>query len=111
MRLARMFRPTGQETAPEPGLLLALALKLTLLPALLLALCALLPLPEAVGDAVVLQAAAPTAISVLLIGEAAAARGRLGEAAPAAALVLWSTGMALVTVPLWGVLLRWLPPG
>lgn len=111
MRLARIFRPMGLDTAPEPGLVLALALKLTLLPALLLAICALLPLPEAVGDAVVLQAAAPTAISVLLIGEAAEARGRPGEAAPAAALVLWGTGMALVTVPLWGALLRWLPPG
>jgi predicted permease len=111
MRLARMLSPRAPAQAPEPALALALALKLALLPALLLVVCALLPLPEAVGDAVVLQAAAPTAISVLLIGEAAAAHGRPGEGAPAAALVLWSTGIALVSVPLWGGLLRWLPPG
>jgi hypothetical protein len=50
-------------------------------------------------------------VGLLLIGEAAAARGRRGEAAPAAALVLWSTLAALVTVPLWGLLLARLPPG
>ncbi len=93
------------------GLVLAMAAKLLVLPGLLLLLTALLPLPELVGDAVVLQAAAPTAVSVLLIGEAAEARGRRGEAAPAAALVLWSTLAALVTVPLWGLLLARLPPG
>jgi hypothetical protein len=50
-------------------------------------------------------------VGLLLIGEAAEARGRRGEAAPAAALVLWSTLAALVTVPLWGLLLARLPPG
>ncbi len=98
-------------SSSSDGLVLAMACKLLLLPALLLLVTALLPLPELVGDAVVLQAAAPTAISVLLIGEAAEARGRRGEAAPAAALVLWSTLAALVTVPLWGLLLARLPPG
>lgn len=111
MRLALTLAPASPARPPEPALALALVLKLALLPALLLFACALLPLPEAVGDAVVLQAAAPTAISVLLIGEAAAARGCAGQAAPAAALVLWSTLIALLSVPLWGALLRWLPPG
>jgi hypothetical protein len=60
---------------------------------------------------VVLQAAAPTAISVLLIAEAAEAQGRADEAAPAAALVLWSTLAALVSVPLWWLLLQRLPAG
>ncbi|MEB3256038.1 MAG: malate transporter [Synechococcaceae cyanobacterium] len=110
MRLGLMFERSGGG-GPAPGLALALAIKLLVLPALLLAVTAPLPLPELVGDAVVLQAAAPTAISVLLIGEAAQARGRPGEAEPAAALVLWSTLAALVTVPLWGGVLRWLPPG
>jgi hypothetical protein len=101
----------GRVGAASGGLVLAMACKLLVLPSLLLLVTALLPLPELVGDAVVLQAAAPTAISVLLIGEAAEARGRRGEAAPAAALVLWSTLAALVTVPLWGLLLVSLPPG
>jgi len=101
----------GRVGAASGGLVLAMACKLLVLPSLLLLVTALLPLPEPVGDAVVLQAAAPTAVSVLLIGEAAEARGRRGEAAPAAALVLWSTLAALVTVPLWGLLLASLPPG
>ena len=110
MRLGLMVdRPRGGGAVP--GLALALTLKLAALPALVLAVTAPLPLPELVGDAVVLQAAAPTAISVLLIGEAAQARGRPDEAEPAAALVLWSTLAALLTVPLWGAVLRWLPPG
>jgi predicted permease len=115
MRLGLMVdRPRGGCCCGDgavPGLALALTLKLAALPALVLAVTAPLPLPELVGDAVVLQAAAPTAISVLLIGEAAQARGRPGEAEPAAALVLWSTLAALVTVPWWWAVLRWLPPG
>ncbi len=111
MRLGLMAERTSHSAAAAPGLALALTIKLAVLPALLLAVTAPLPLPEVVGDAVVLQAAAPTAISVLLIAEAAQARGRRGEAEPAAALVLWSTLAALVTVPLWAAVLRWLPPG
>jgi predicted permease len=102
---------TGHAGNASAGLALAMTCKLLLLPCLLLLLTSWLPLPELVGDTVVLQAAAPTAVSVLLIGEAAEARGRRGEAAPAAALVLWSTLAALVTVPLWGLLLARLPPG
>jgi predicted permease len=45
---------------------------------------------------VVLQAAAPTAISVLLIAEAAGMHQDR-----TAHLVLWSTLLALVSVPLW----------
>lgn len=101
----------GRAGNASGGLVLAMACKLLLLPGLLLLVTALLPLPEPVGDAVVLQAAAPTAVSVLLIAEAAEARGLRGEAVPAAALVLWSTLAALVTVPLWGLLLARLPPG
>ena len=56
----------------------------------------LLRLPELVRHAVVLQAAAPTAISALLIAEAA---GRHQERT--AHLVLWSTLLALLSVPLW----------
>lgn len=116
MRLALMLRSRSN---PGPGphpldggrrsLGIALLAKLVLLPAALLGVTALLPLPELLGDAVVLQAAAPTAISVLLIAEEAETRGRTGEAAPAAALVLGSTLCALVSVPLWWLLLQRFP--
>jgi predicted permease len=115
MRLGLLLAaPTPEQTRTRPpaqGLALALTSKLLLLPALLYGLASLLPLPLPVGQAVVLQAAAPTAISVLLIGEAAQSRGRSGEAGPAAALVLGSTLAALITVPLWGLVLKTLPAG
>ena len=71
----------------------------------------LLGLPPMARDALVLQAAAPSAISVLLLAEAAAARGqgRQDDAAAAAALVLWSTLIGLLSVPLWWGLLQLLP--
>jgi predicted permease len=49
-----------------------------------------------VRHAVVLQAAAPTAISVLLIAEASGMHQDR-----TAHLVLWSTLLALVSVPFW----------
>ena len=74
----------------------ALSIKLLLLPLLFALVTTWLGLPGLVADALVLQAAAPTAISVLLMAEAA------GEGVnDAAGLVLISTAMALVTVPLW----------
>jgi predicted permease len=99
MRLGVMLRrPEGAAIrASERGpLATALAFKLLLLPLLALAVGQLLRLPELVRQAVVLQAAAPTAISVLLIAEAA---GMHQERT--AHLVLWSTLLALVSVPLW----------
>lgn len=111
MRLGLMLRTGPAPPRAGRGLGYALLAKLVLLPAALLGATALLPLPELVGDAVVLQAAAPTAVSVLLIAEAAEAQGRAGESAPAAALVLWSTLAALVSVPLWWWLLQRLPAG
>ena len=117
MRLGLIQRAGSGDAAPGEqgdgirGLAFALLAKLVLLPAALLAATILLPISELVGDAVVLQAAAPTAVSVLLIAEAAEAQGREGEAAPAAALVAWSTLAALVSVPVWWLLLQRLPPG
>lgn len=88
-------------------LLPALLVKLLVFPLLLLAGVELLGLEEPARSAVVLQAAAPTAIAVLLLSEphssepdSPAAGG--GETVfEAAALVLWSTLLALVSVPLW----------
>jgi len=53
-------------------------------------------------QALVLQAAAPTAMSVLLLAEAADAQNNKDqETLPAARLVLWSSGLALISLPLW----------
>ncbi|MFN5161655.1 MAG: permease, partial [Cyanobacteriota bacterium] len=64
-----------------------------------------LQLPVLVRKAVVRPAAAPPAISVRLRAEAS---GRDGE--QAASLVLWSTLIGLVSVPLWWMLLSRLGP-
>jgi predicted permease len=99
MRLGVMLRrPEGAAIrAGERGpLATALIFKLLVLPLLALVLGQLLRLPELVRNAVVLQAAAPTAISVLLIAEAAGMHQDR-----TAHLVLWSTLLALVSVPLW----------
>jgi len=99
MRLGVMLRrPEGAAIrAGERGpLATAPAFKLLVLPLLALVLGQLLRLPELVRNAVVLQAAAPTAISVLLIAEAAGMHQDR-----TAHLVLWSTLLALVSVPFW----------
>ncbi len=115
MRLGLMLRRRPAGTAGPTGgsaLVAPLVGKLLVLPAAMLLLAVLLGLPSPLRDAVVLQAAAPTAISVLLLTEAAAA-GRQGTAGAGrrqatdvvASLVLWSTALALVSVPLWWWLL------
>jgi len=116
MRLGVMLRRHQPEGPMPVGLGLALLGKLLLFPALMLLVALLLGLPPLVRAAVVLQAAAPTAISVLLLAEVAgtgrAAGGGTGvgqagaEQAGAAALVLGSTVAGLVTVPLWWLLLE-----
>lgn len=81
-------------------------MKLLLFPLLLLAAVELLGMAEPARSAVVLQAAAPTAVAVLLLSEGAGVDGQVSDQVlEAAALVLWSTLLALVTVPLWAWLL------
>jgi malate permease and related proteins len=115
MRLGLMLRRRPAGTAGPAGgsaLVAPLVGKLLVLPAAMLLLAGLLGLPSPLRDAVVLQAAAPTAISVVLLTEAAAA-GRQATAGAGqrqatdlvASLVLWSTALALVSVPLWWWLL------
>jgi hypothetical protein len=102
MRLGVMLRQS--RPLASSGVAAALAIKLVLFPALMLAACLVLRLPALVREAVVLQAAAPTAISVLLLAEA---RPGAADADGAAALVLGGTLLALGTVPLWwGLLAR-----
>jgi predicted permease len=88
---------------------LVLVVKLLLFPLVLLGLCLLLArtplaLPPLAMAAVVLQAAAPTAVAVLLLAEAMPQRPAAMVQA-AAGLVLVSTLLALVSVPLWAWLL------
>jgi len=100
MRLAGILAGAGPGRQHQGHLVTALLAKLVLLPAVVGLACRVLPLAPAAQGALVLQAAAPTAVSVVLLAEAA------GRQVPlAASLVLWSTAMALVSVPLWrGVL-------
>jgi len=97
----------AQRTAIQLPLRLwmVLAVKLLLFPLVLLGLCLLLArtplaLPPLATAAVVLQAAAPTAVAVLLLAEATPQRPAAMVQA-AAGLVLVSTLLALLTVPLW----------
>ena len=105
MRLGGMLQARKQGLALANGVGAALCGKVLVLPAGMLLLALALQLPVLVRNAVVLQAAAPTAISVLLLAEAS---GRDGE--QAASLVLWSTLIGLVSVPLWWMLLSRLGP-
>lgn len=88
----------------------SLATKLLLFPTAVLAVALLLRLPPLLLAPLVLQAAAPTAVSVLLLSEAAEASMPVGPGRPMvqrpAALVLWSTLVALLTVPIWAWLLQ-----
>lgn len=95
------LRMTAVLGTPLPRTLVpSLVTKLLLFPLAALGLGLLLQLPPLLLAPLVLQAAAPTALSVLLLSEAAAV-----DPQRPAALVLWSTVVALVAVPLWARLL------
>ena len=82
------------------GLHAAILIKLVIFPAVMLAITASLQLPALMVQALTLQAAAPTAISILLIAEAV----RHNQAI-AASLVLRTTLMAAISTPIWGWIL------
>ena len=86
---------------PAVDLSAPLICKLLLFPALMLLISLAIPLPGYARQALVLQAAAPTAISVLLIAESE----KMNGAAPAR-LILISTLTALISVPVWNLLLN-----
>ena len=87
MRLG-MLGLSSTSTLRDLGILIqpSLLLKLLVLPAIMLALAIIFRLPIVMRDALVLQAATPTAISVLLIAEASGKDQDI-----AASLVVWST--------------------
>ncbi|UPM50971.1 AEC family transporter [Synechococcus sp. A10-1-5-1] len=103
MRLGLVLQRIDQaEKRSSPSLTAALAIKLLVLPGVMWLVSVLLQLPALMQQALVLQAAAPTAMSVLLLAEAADAQNKGGEETiPAARLVLWSSGAAVLSLPLW----------
>ena len=90
----------ARATAPI-GLNAPLVCKLLLFPLLMLLICLPLPLSLLTKKALVLQAAAPTAISVLLMAESEQC-----DPSASAQLILRSTLIALVSVPLWSFVLN-----
>ena len=109
MRLGSIQSPCAN--APQPTIQVAsrssrkqlhaaLTCKLLLFPAWVWLLCSLLSLEPLTCQALVLQGAAPASISMLLMAEQA---GR--DAEQAASLLLRSTLLALVSVPLWWLVL------
>ena len=85
---------------PDIDLSAPLICKLVVFPSLMLLISLVFPLPGYARQALVLQAAAPTAISVLLIAESEQLNG-----ARSAQLILISTLAALISVPIWSVLI------
>ena len=94
--IARGRRAPGPLSASMAPVLVA---KLIAYPSLLMGIGLLMRLDPLMIQALTLQGAAPAAISLLLIAEAA---GRDQDLA--AGIVLWSTVCAALTAPLWGVL-------
>lgn len=94
MRLGLALK--NRSFAFSPGLPLAMVCKLLMVPALVWGLARVLALPVLDQQALVLQGAAPTALSVLLMAEAHQSSGPL-----ASSLVISSTIAAMVTVPIW----------
>tara|TARA_B100000965_G_C19480336_1_gene708219 strand:- start:62 stop:982 length:921 start_codon:yes stop_codon:yes gene_type:complete len=79
----------------------ALIMKLIGLPIVMLIISSSIRLPSVIRDALVLQAAAPTAISVLLISQATSR-----DEEEATSLVAFTTVTALITIPAWFLILR-----
>ena len=79
----------------------SLFIKLIGFPILMISLCLIFKLPEIMRNALVLQAATPTAIAVLLIAQA-----KSKDEEKATLLVLASTLAALITIPVWSLILK-----
>ena len=100
MRLGSVFVSTEQsDQTPrtKTGLTTATLIKLIGFPAVMFALTSYLNLTPVMVQALTLQAAAPTAISILLIAEAVR-----HDQSVAASLVMRTTLLAAVSTPIWG---------
>ena len=97
LRKANLSRIKNQITSIKN----ALIMKLVGLPVIMLIISSVIRLPSVMRDALVLQAAAPTAISILLISQAASR-----DEKEATSLVVFSTITALISIPAWLLILR-----
>ena len=97
LRKANLSRIKNQITSIKN----ALIMKLVGLPVIMLIICSGIRLPSVMREALVLQAAAPTAISILLISQAASR-----DEKEATSLVVFSTITALISIPAWLLILR-----
>jgi predicted permease len=97
LRKANLSRIKNQITSIKN----ALIMKLVGLPVIMLIISSVIRLPNVMREALVLQSAAPTAISVLLISQAASR-----DEDEATSLVVLSTIIALISIPAWLMILR-----
>ena len=97
LRKANLSRIKNQITSIKN----ALIMKLVVLPVIMLIISSAIRLPSVMREALVLQAAAPTAISILLISQAASR-----DEKEATSLVVFSTIIALISIPAWLLILR-----
>ena len=97
LRNANLSRIKNQITSIKN----ALIMKLVGLPVIMLIISSAIRLPSVMREALVLQAAAPTAISILLISQAASR-----DEKEATSLVVFSTITALISIPAWLLILR-----
>ena len=79
----------------------SLIIKLAGLPVIMLIISSVIRLTNVIREALVLQSVAPTAISVLLINQAASR-----DEDVATSLVVLSTIIALISIPAWMMILR-----
>ncbi len=97
LRKANLSRIKNQITSIKN----ALIMKLIGLPVIMLIISTAIRLPSVMREALVLQAAAPTAISILLISQAASR-----DEQEVTSLVVFSTITALISIPAWLLILR-----
>ena len=97
LRKANLLRIKNQITSIKN----ALIMKLVGLPVIMLIISSAIRLPSVMREALVLQAAAPTAISILLISQAASR-----DEKEATSLVVFSTITALISIPTRLLILR-----
>ena len=97
LRKANLSRIKNQITSIKNPLIM----KLVGLPVIMLIISSAIRLPSVMREALVLQAAAPTAISILLISQAASR-----DEKEATSLVVFSTITALISIPAWLLILR-----
>ncbi len=103
MRLIRCFRGSYISIIKTQIISIknVLIMKLIGLTIVMLTISSIIRLPNALRDALVLQVAAPKAISVLLISQAASR-----DEEEATSLVVFNTFSALITIPAWFLILR-----